>query len=996
MPYGQPSHDRPANGRIAKAFSLQIVARVLGLVASIGTVTLTTRHLGPEAYGHLTTAVIFVNLWTSLTELGIGAVIVRRVTSGTGELDRLVRVNSGMAILYCVPLGVVSGVTGWLIYHDSKQVVGMILIVSGSLVLTTLATCFDPVFLTHVRFGAVAAADLTGRVGSLAATLVLVNMHAPIVWFAVVQLVPPAVTLVIEAVAAHRIIDARPVFAPGEAWELLRESLPQTGVLIIGVLYWRADGLILSLRSTASEVGAYGLAYNLAFNATVISTLYLSSSLSTMTALYSGDRHAFARFVTRSMEALGFIGAPIAVVGLVLSPQLITLFGSAEFREAGGLTLGLLLVAVALTFLTAVLSQALFAAHDQVFLLRLNIANMTLNIVLNWFLAPHFGARGAGAALVASEVVGLAVATVRLARRSPYRTPWLFALRLAIPTAAAGGVAYVLDGLPVLVTGCAAAVVYIAVDLVVGPMRLATIKAMVVSRRSAPEPDDGTGLGTVDVDVDAHAPADPPTPAPPTPGPLSGRAEYRALAAAAAALLWQWARDPITPVAAVVARFERFGPTGALFIAVSSFFLLSMRQSFTVPGTFGFSLAQTLLLGGAILWVMTAIAGYGRRPSDLAVLFAVMGYVAGSLLAYGHALGAGLGEISIQASDHYTLNDVCVLGIVLFFVVVLRSERGLRLALAGLVLGGTVSAMFGIIQYGTGMDLAPLFHLPGMKASDFQLVTDLTRQGLDRPQGSAGHPLELSAVLTLLVPLAFALVFNARARRARTWPWVICLGIIVFGALVTVSRSFVVGVVAAVVVMCWRWPIQRLATLIVSGVIVVGGGLLAGIKVMTALVQTFLGSSTDPSIASRGTGIAYVKAHYQQHLWFGEGVGVYPSLKLPVLDDQYLSRLMEAGVVGLVSYVIAVAIALYLALRASASRDAPLAELAGGISGSVAALAVIGLILDIGGFIQMWTLTWILVAVSGVVYRLYREQARAAAGPPLVTVDGPRPRPAVV
>ncbi len=478
-----------SSGRIAKAFSLQMVARVVGLVASIGTVTLTTRHLGPVAYGHLTTAVVFVNLWTSLTELGISSVIVRRVTAGRGELARLVRINSGMSILYCVPLGVASGVTGWLIYHNTPQVVEMVLIVSGSLVLTTLATCFDPVFLTHVRFGAVAAADLTGRVGSLAATIVLVNIHAHIVWFAIVQLVPPAVTLVIEAVVARSIIDVRPAFSVRESWELLRESLPQTAVLIIGVIYWRADGVILSLRSTAGEVGAYGLAYNISFNATVISTLYLSSSLSTMTALYSRDRHGFARFVTRSVEALAFVGAPIAVLGLVLSPELITLLGSAEFRAAGGLTLGLLFVAVALTFLTAALSQALFAAHDQAFLLRLNIVNLAINIVLNIVLAPHFGARGAAAALLVSESLGLMVVTWRLASRSPYRTPWLFVLHLAVPAAVAGGVAYGLHlYLPVLVAGFAGGITYLAVNLLVGPMHLTTIKSMITSRGTDLEP----------------------------------------------------------------------------------------------------------------------------------------------------------------------------------------------------------------------------------------------------------------------------------------------------------------------------------------------------------------------------------------------------------------------------------------------------------------------------------------------------------------------------
>jgi O-antigen/teichoic acid export membrane protein len=467
---------------MARAFGQQLIFRALGMVASVLTVAVTTRHLGPVGYGHLTTAVVFVGLWTSLTELGVGAVVVRRVASGKGELSRLVRVNAGMSLVYCIPLFVITAISGALVYRGQGEVVQMVLIVSGSLILTTITSCFEPIFLARVRFTAVAWSDLVSRVASLGATMLLIGMGANIVWFAVVQLVPPMVVLVIQGVAAARIGDWRPVFSLSESWHLLRESLPQTGVLIIAVLYWRADGVILSLRSTPEQVGVYGLAYTLAFTLSVLSTFFQTSTLSAATHSFAVDRTEFARFVSRTVESMMFLGAPIAVVGVVVAQPVVELVSSSEFGAHGGLTLKLLLVAVALTFLNAAISQALFAAHDQVFLFRLNLVNLIGNIILNIVLTPRYGAVGAGAALIVAELTGLLVVTWRLSRITPYRTPWLFGLRLAIPLGAAAAVTIPLQHASVLVTLPVSALVYLAVNLVVGPVTPQVIRKTLADR----------------------------------------------------------------------------------------------------------------------------------------------------------------------------------------------------------------------------------------------------------------------------------------------------------------------------------------------------------------------------------------------------------------------------------------------------------------------------------------------------------------------------------
>ncbi|KAA1372965.1 oligosaccharide flippase family protein [Aeromicrobium fastidiosum] len=463
---------------MAAAFGYQLVFRVFGMIASIVTVALTVRHLGGESYGHLTTAIVFVSLWTSFTELGIGAVVVRRVTSGQGDLERLVRVNTGLSLVYGIPLTIITTVSGLVVYSGQDEVTAVLPIVAAGLAMTTVSTCVQPVFLATVRFAAVAWSDFASRALSLALTLALLQTDAGLMWFAVVQVVPPLVVLVVQGVAASRILSWRPVFAVRESWELLRESLPQTAVLVIGVLYWRIDGVLLSLLDSPLQVGTYYLASTLAFTLSVIPTFFATSTLSSMTGLWSSDRDRFSHFTSRSVETMLFIGAPIAVVGLVLAGPVMRLIGSDEFVGDGTPTLALLFVAVGVTFLNGTVSQALFAAHEQAFLVRLNVVNLGINIVLNLVLIPLWGAAGAALALLVTELIGQVVASWRLSRRCAYRTPWAFAIRLTVSLAAAAATALLLHGAPVLLALAGAGVAYLLANLVVGPVKIATVRTM--------------------------------------------------------------------------------------------------------------------------------------------------------------------------------------------------------------------------------------------------------------------------------------------------------------------------------------------------------------------------------------------------------------------------------------------------------------------------------------------------------------------------------------
>ncbi|HSV64504.1 MAG TPA: flippase [Mycobacteriales bacterium] len=480
LPDGPPPDGPPPSraARIVRGVAVQLGARALSTVASVFTVAITTRYLGLHNYGILTTAIVFVGLWSTLTELGVGSVIVRRVSGGAGTLDELVGANLGLSLLYSLPLAGLAMASGLAVYPGRHDVQMVVAIVSAGLALSTLSSCYPPVFVANVRFGPVALADSLSRLLILASTVVVVTLNGGLRWIGVVQLIPPLVTLAVLALAARRFGRFRPRFDWRVTLPLLRESVPITLMAFVAVLYWRADGLLLSLLSSTAQVAAYGLAYPIAFTLSVLSDFFTSSSLSTMTETFATDRTAFVRLIRSSVQAMFYVGLPIIAFSGFLAGPIVRLLASDAFAGMAAVPLALFFVAAALTFLTSVLSQALFAAHEQRFLLVVNIVNLALNIALNMVLIPHLGAVGSGIALIASELSGLAVASWRLSRVSDYRTPGAFLVRL-LPAAGLGVLVLVLGrGLPVLVLIPLTGIVYVVGCALLGPVGPSTLRAL--------------------------------------------------------------------------------------------------------------------------------------------------------------------------------------------------------------------------------------------------------------------------------------------------------------------------------------------------------------------------------------------------------------------------------------------------------------------------------------------------------------------------------------
>lgn len=447
-------------------------ARFLGLIFTMLQVKLTLTYLGEDDYGRLSTVTLMISLFAGLSELGIGTVIVRRVAAEGRDLTSEVGVSLALTLMLMGPaVAMLMGVTVLLYQATPVIIFGMGVLAIG-MVATMWATCFNPVAQVTHRFGYYAAADLVGRIVSLGVIVMIIHWDGRLRWFFLAQLMVPLGQFVAMSLLGRSAGPFRPIWDRARMVSLLREALPITYLLAIGVTYFTIDGILLSKLATFEQVGAYNFSYRTVGAATIVATSISNVLAARLSAVAAESPERFARAVSRALRFTGLVAAPFAAFITPIAPDIIRFLGTDAMVPLARTPMSLLAVAIAIGMLSGVLSTAVIACYRQGVLVRLNTVTLGINILLNVILIPRYQATGSAIALVITEALGFAVVLFVLAKRTEGSFPLRAFALLVVPILVCLGIGEILVDTQWVIRLAAMCVVYGAVVLT---LRITTI-----------------------------------------------------------------------------------------------------------------------------------------------------------------------------------------------------------------------------------------------------------------------------------------------------------------------------------------------------------------------------------------------------------------------------------------------------------------------------------------------------------------------------------------
>ena len=460
---------------------------------------------------------------------------------------------------------------------------------------------------------------------------------------------------------------------------------------------------------------------------------------------------------------------------------------------------------------------------------------------------------------------------------------------------------------------------------------------------------------------------------------------------------------------------------------------------YTLPAVLPFQLEPYRVVVGIFLvgWLASLLVDPGVR-------FRNTGFEGPLLLMTMAVCGSAVANPArVSLVESYVIKSVwlfvCFVLVVYMIVSVIRTRETLDRVIAIMVGAGCIVAVAAVIQMKTGMNFFDDLHLVlPLNFNDIQ--ENILRGGRVRATASAGHPIELSATMSMLMPFAIYLAVKFRKR-----VWWLAFVLLLLGEFASGSKTGMLGVAAMVGTFLWLRPRQTLRfwpaivpMFVLVHVLAPGalGGLYGGFFSSGGLVAQ-QGGTVHGAQLSRTSRLPTALHEFSEHNpLLGEGYGtrvtggegnfqastaqtistvptaasvamsrgqLVNGVNAPVLDDQWLKTLLETGILGVLAWVwLFVRAIRRLGARAKTERGSP-----DGLLPVALAAALLGFAIQMGtydafSFVQATALTFILIGFSSIVLHLAPakpdDAAAAASGsdfayPDTYSVAGSRCKP---
>jgi O-antigen/teichoic acid export membrane protein len=435
------------------------IAQLFRLGSGLAINVLLMRALGVEGFGVYGYVMTLVGLASFGASLGMERLINRELSRAPARAAELV--SAGLAatvgLSLLTGLAIVLAAAG---LDGRPEVIVAAVLGATALGLQSLATIPEAAIHASRQMRLSVRGHLTGRVALVAVTVLLVWSGAGLVSVFVAQVVDGLLTLIIIA-TMYRHLDAgfvRPRRASIRA--LVGEAVPFGLNLLFGSLYLSVDVLILAYMHGDAEVGAYRGAVMLIALFPIIANTLTTGVFPRMARHLGSPGAAGAElgFVSRVLLA---ISLPAAVGGMIVAEPLMVFLGGSDFAVSA-LPFAIMAPLLPLRFLNNGFATTLSALDRQGDRTRGVFLAALINIAANLAVIPVYGAAGAAATTLATEVVLMAWLYWRIQPVVSGLQLFRSIIQVAIPAAVMGGALLVLPSIHVLLTVGAGVSVYAA------------------------------------------------------------------------------------------------------------------------------------------------------------------------------------------------------------------------------------------------------------------------------------------------------------------------------------------------------------------------------------------------------------------------------------------------------------------------------------------------------------------------------------------------------
>ena len=507
------SVDASLEGRLGRPVARNVAAlsaaQGANLLLHLAWFAVLTAHLGADRLGVYVFAVAVPDLLGPLVDFGFKSIAARDIAQHPDRERRLVPNLFYLRVL--VSLVCYAAAVGILHLAGYNPPDVRAATVATLLTLITTMQSFQVVLEVRLRMGWVAIANLVESLILVSGVAVLAHAGAGVMAFVWLYVGANAVNLSLVAFRAlsTTTLAWRPDAVPLRP--LVRAAVPLGAAGLVTGLYYRLDVFVLAWVQTSSAVGQYGAGYRFIDTVGAFPGLMVAVLNPVFARSVRAGREVLQRRYTTVMHLASVPTVIVGVGGAMTAWRALPALHAFRHYRGGGVVLALLCPAAGLILIGSVASAVMYAADLQRLLLRIAVAVLAFNALLDFTLIPAFSYVGAAAATTAGEAVSVLVLVVAIRRRLGIGWPLARltqSLRAGAVLAVVLGVGYLLPPLVQLALGVLAVLVAVPAT---GALRSSDLVGLRRSIES--EPIEGANATNTAATASTPSPARSPAPA---------------------------------------------------------------------------------------------------------------------------------------------------------------------------------------------------------------------------------------------------------------------------------------------------------------------------------------------------------------------------------------------------------------------------------------------------------------------------------------------------
>ncbi|MEG4634181.1 flippase [Microcoleus sp. AR_TQ3_B6] len=385
---------RQVLANLAWLFTDQILQMGLGLVVGLWV----ARYLGPVQFGLLNYAIAFVSVFSSVASMGLGSIIIRDIARNPECKNETLGTAFGLQFTGgCITLVLTVAVISLSKPDDSltRWLVGII--AAGTIFQAFEGINFWFQSQMQSKYIVLAKNSVCFLVAGVRIGLVLIK--APLLAFACMRLAEVAIVGIASVyfyrLTGNKIQDWQ--FSWDRCKELLRESWP---ILLSGLavyLYSKTDQLMLGAMNKNVELGYYAAAVKISEICDFLPMIISSSVFPKLANLRERNYAEYLNKFQIYCDTMMIFWLGVAIPISLLSPWIVHLLYGEKYANSAAVLAIYVWAQFGSNF--GVARNTYFTIEGQLrYSLYLTVIGSILNVGLNWWLIPKYGAFGATAA----------------------------------------------------------------------------------------------------------------------------------------------------------------------------------------------------------------------------------------------------------------------------------------------------------------------------------------------------------------------------------------------------------------------------------------------------------------------------------------------------------------------------------------------------------------------------------------------------------------------